>query len=336
MPQLSEHADLMTCPACGHQLDVSEPSRPACGGCGRRFGSEDGIPLLFWPHDAHGEPGDVTETVKAFYEENPFPNYDDFDSVWTLRERARRSGLARVLDDELAPGARVLEVGCGTGQLTNFLGSAGGRVVFGTDMCLNSLRLAHEFAAREGIDDAVFVQMNLFRPVFRPGSFDLVICNGVLHHTADPFGGFRSIATLVKDGGLVLIGLYNRYGRAMTNVRRKVYALSGDRFKELDPTLRGRRQGERKRHSWFMDQYKHPHESQHSFDEVLEWFDRCGFDFVNSFPPIAPGQRSTDVRRILRPADQGTRARRMMVQLQMAVADREGGFYLMVGRKRAS
>ena len=335
MSLLTKHGTILACPACGHGLDVTAASTIACPGCARRFANEDGVPLLFWPHDAHGDPGDVTETVKAFYEENPFPNYDDFDSVWVLRERARRSGLARVLDDDLAQGARVLEVGCGTGQFSNFLGSSGGRAVFGTDICMNSLRLASGFAARQGIGDVAFVQMNLFRPVFAPGSFDLVISNGVLHHTADPFAGFRSISTLVKEGGMILIGLYNRYGRVMTNVRRNVYTMSGDRFKRLDPTIRAGTQGELKRGTWFMDQYKHPHESQHTFDEVLRWFDRSGFEFINSFPPIAADRRRTDVRGILRPSTEGTRLRRLAVQLRMAVTDSEGGFYLMIGRRRA-
>jgi SAM-dependent methyltransferase len=330
---LLRNAELLACPACGHALDVSDLEAPRCAGCGRAFRTEDGVPLLFWPHDTVGDPGDVTEIVKGFYEENPFPNYDDYDSVWTLRERARRSGMGRAIDDDLAPGARVLEVGCGTGQFSNFLGSADDRTVFGADMCHNSLRLAHGFAERQGIANVAFVQMNLFRPVFAPESFDLVICNGVLHHTADPYGGFRSIARLVKPGGLILIGLYNRYGRLLTNVRRKVYAATGDRFKELDPTIRRGVHGERKRHTWFMDQYKHPHESQHSYDEVLRWFDETGFSFVNSFPRIEFGKKRNDVRAILRPHDPGTPLQRLGVQLRMAVEDREGGFYVMVGRK---
>jgi SAM-dependent methyltransferase len=199
-------------------------------------------------------------------------------------------------------------------------------------MCLNSLRLARDFADRQSIANVDFVQMNLFRPVFAPGSFDLVICNGVLHHTADPEGGFRSIARLVKPGGLILIGLYNRYGRLMTNVRRKVYSATGDRFKELDPTIRRGQHGERKRHTWFMDQYKHPHESQHSFDEVLRWFDEAGFTFVNSFPRLEMGKKRNDVRAILRDHEPGSLALRLAVQLRMAVEDREGGFYVMVGR----
>ena len=60
--------------------------------------------------------------VKSFYEENPFPNYDDIDSEWSLREKAEQGVFARLLDDQLPANAKVIEIGCGTGQLSNFLG----------------------------------------------------------------------------------------------------------------------------------------------------------------------------------------------------------------------
>ena len=52
--------------------------------------------------------------------------------------------------------------------------------------------------------------MNLFRPVFKAETFDVVICSGVLHHTSDPLTGFQSISKLVKKGGYIIIGLYNK------------------------------------------------------------------------------------------------------------------------------
>ena len=58
--------------------------------------------------------------------------------------------------------------------------------------------MATAFKQQNDCDRAHFVQMNLFRPAFKPGSFDLVISNGVLHHTSDPFLGFKSISRLVR------------------------------------------------------------------------------------------------------------------------------------------
>ena len=106
--------------------------------------------MLYEPnHWAPGAP-DVTDTVRAFYEENPFPNYDDVDSVFRLAQKAEAGFFARMLNEQIPQNARVLEIGCGTGQLSNYLGSMGSRAVFGTDLCLNSLRLAEKFRRENG------------------------------------------------------------------------------------------------------------------------------------------------------------------------------------------
>jgi uncharacterized protein YbaR (Trm112 family) len=43
----------------------------------RRYPVVDGIPCLFAPNQWPDETSDVTDIVKAFYEDTPFPNYDD-------------------------------------------------------------------------------------------------------------------------------------------------------------------------------------------------------------------------------------------------------------------
>lgn len=328
-----ENTSLLACPACGGEF-VTEGGILRCERCGRSFSSEGGIPLLFWQREDAA--GDVTDLVKAFYEENPFPNYDDLDSRWTLRDKARQTVLAQLLDDQIRHGASVLEVGCGTGQLSNFLALRPDRTVFGADICISSLGLAHDFARQNSIDNVGFVQMNLFKPAFKPGTFDVVICNGVLHHTADPFGGLRSISGLLKEGGVIMVGLYNRFGRMMTNVRRRIFNLSGSRFTALDPRLREVKLNERRRRAWFMDQYKHPHESQHTFGELLRWFDRCELEFLNSIPKCQPFKRFTAAENLFGRHSPGWPPGRALVQLKMALADREGGFYVMMGRKAAS
>jgi hypothetical protein len=79
----------------------------------RIYPVEDGIPRLFASVDPTMSDRDVTEMVKAFYEETPFPNYDDIDSRETLVMKARQGRFAAALDDQLPDGAIVLEAGCG-------------------------------------------------------------------------------------------------------------------------------------------------------------------------------------------------------------------------------
>ena len=186
----------------------------------------------------------------------------------------------------------MIECGCGTGQLTNFL-SIANRTVVGADLCLNSLKMATAFKDKNELDRAHFLQMNLFRPCFKPAIFDLVISNGVLHHTARsvPWTCNRS-RRLVKPGGYLLVGLYHRYGRLATDIRRWVFNATNDRFMFLDRHAVDSRVSAAKRRSWFMDQYKNPHESKHTVGEVLGWLDRIGFEFVHAIPKTVPFQRT--------------------------------------------
>ncbi|MBI4168838.1 MAG: methyltransferase domain-containing protein [Acidobacteria bacterium] len=325
-------ASLWRCPSCGGDLGA-DTAAAACRGCRQRFGRQDGIWQLYWPHE--GIDGDVTEVVKQFYEEHPFPNYDDTDSLSSLIAKSRRGIYARLLAEQIGYNTRVLEVGCGTGQLANFL-AIGCRTVIGTDLCMNSLRLAEDFRRRQGLSRVRFLQMNLFRPALRDGQFDVVLCNGVLHHTSDPYGGFRTVARLVKPGGHVIIGLYNRYGRLLHRARRAIFRVTGGRLKGLDPHLRTTRMSAARRDAWFADQYQHPHESKHTMGEVLRWFDETGFEFVNGIPKLRARDTFDSREELFRPAARGSRLDRAVTQARMVVTgNREGGFYIMIGRRRA-
>lgn len=290
---------------------------------------------MFWPNEWESNRADVTEQVRAFYEVCPFPNYDDADSSWSLREKAEWGLFARLLDEQIPHGAKVLEVGCGTGQVSNFLGLSWGRTVFGTDLCLNSLKLGEAFRRRNQIDRVAFLQMNLFRPVFKPASFDLVYAAGVLHHTSDPAGGFRTIVSLVKPGGWIIVGLYNSYGRIPTDLRRICFRLSGNRGKFLDPRLRNRSLTAIRRNTWFADQYLNPHESKHTYGEVLQWFDQSGVEFLNSIPKALAFEQFSADECLFEAHPRGGRFDHALVQLGMMLSGgREGGFFVMIGRRR--
>jgi SAM-dependent methyltransferase len=330
---LERSIDMLACPYCGAGVAIESES-VRCKGCKRSFNIDSGIPQLFAPNDPEAQKGDVTEIVKSFYEENPFPNYDDIDSEQTLLEKARRGMFARLLDEQIPQGAAVLEVGCGTGQLTNFLGMHYNRRVFGSDMCLHSLRLAKGFQSRCRIKNAGFVQMNLFRPAFKAESFDLVISNGVLHHTADPYGAFKSISRLVKPNGIIIIGLYNKIGRLTTDFRRFLFRATADKLAFLDAHMRNKNYNADRKRAWFYDQYKHPHESKHTYSELLDWYESNGFEYLSSIPKIDPGP-FTDEEKLFEPHDKGTKFTRWMTEVEMLLTGgADGALYIMIGRKK--
>jgi SAM-dependent methyltransferase/uncharacterized protein YbaR (Trm112 family) len=327
-------ADLLQSPCCGGELEPGDATL-VCRACARPYPIEDGIPQLFWPHEGIDAATDVTEVVKAFYEETPFPNYEDHDSLRSLIEKSRRGLYARRLDEAIPYNSTVLEVGCGTGQLSNFLGISCRRVL-ATDLCLNSLRLGEDFRRRHELAQVQFAQMNLFRPCLKPESFDVVLCNGVLHHTAAPFEGFAGLVSLVRPGGYFVVGLYNRYGRWMTDLRRGVFRLTGGRGEWLDPYLRSVPKSQQKRRAWFQDQYRHPHESKHTMGEVLDWFDRTGLEFVRGVPSLTPLDGEPEGG-LFEPTDPGRSSDHFLAQLrQIGAGSREGGFFVMIGRKPAA
>ncbi len=313
---------------------IRENNDLVCAETGHRFPITENIPQLFWLPNTEN-PSDVTEKVKAFYEETPFPNYNDHDSIRSLIEKSRSGIYARTLDKSIPYNTSILEVGCGTGQLTNFLG-ASCRQVIGADMCLNSLRLGEKFRREHGLDRVRFVQMNLFYPCFKNAEFDLLICNGVLHHTADPYGGFRELVKLVKPGGHILIALYNTYGRLGTDTRRQIFRLTHGAAKWIDPILRQKGLSDGRRAAWFADQYEHPHESKHRVGEVLHWFDENDISFVNAVPSVIPFGPPLNGQNLFDPKPRGSRMDHFLAQLtQIKTGNREGGFFIMIGQRTA-
>jgi carbamoyltransferase len=319
-------------PCCGVAINRSDETY-VCEKCRHEFPVTDNIPQFFWPHEAVEDTTDVTDIVKSFYENNPFPDYDDHDSVRVLIEKSRRGRYARRLDESIPYNSSILEVGCGTGQLTNFLGSSC-RQVIGTDMCHNSLRLGENFRRENGLDRIRFLQMNLFRPSLRAGQFDVVLCNGVLHHTTDPYGGFRSLVPLVKPGGYIVLGLYNTYGRLLTDFRRQIFRITAGRARWIDPVLRKRSFGSNKRQAWFADQYRHPHESKHTFGEVLRWFDEQGVRFVRGVPAMRCDDDSLGGPSLFKRQPQGSALDHFLVQVSLifSAGQQEGGFFVMIGQ----
>ena len=332
---LREEADLFACPSCLRDMLVT-PDGFVCPTCSRNYPcNDDGIPLLFCPNEGWTERRDVTETVREFYEKTPFPNYDDLDCRESLITKAKKGIFASALDEQIPKGARVLEAGCGTGQLTNFLGMSWKRRVLGGDMCLHSLRLGNDFRSRFSIANSGFLQKNLFRPPFRSGAFDVVISNGVLHHTGDPFRGVQSLLRVLKPGGYILIGLYNHIGRLTTDLRRVLMRMSGDRLAFLDAHVRDRRYNADRKRAWFYDQYKNPHESKHSMSEVLRWFEQEQVDFLCSIPKI-DGSRFRSDESLFEPHSPGTAVSRWLTEVEMLLqGGRDGALFIMVGRKRS-
>jgi SAM-dependent methyltransferase len=325
---LLPHLGVLCCPRCGGSLGFT-PEVLECTCCGSEYRSDSGIPRLFFPHDVLFGPRDVTQSVEDFYDSNPFPKYSDDDSLDSLSEACHASPLARLLDEQLPHNALILDAGCGTGHLANFLGLRKDRHVVGVDCSLNSLRLGKRFKDRCALPNTSFLEVNLFRPPFRARVFDVVIANNVLHHTSNPLRGFQTLAGLLKPNGIFVLSLYNRLGRTGNNLRRLFFRATKDRL----AFLRWRNQNQRAR---FIQRYKQPWESRHSIGEIMRaWFDANEFEFLYSAPRIGSQTLSggEDLRYARWPGD-----RAMQIQTELGMLLRgfaNDGLFVMIGRNKA-
>ncbi len=314
MPSFEE---LLACPRCGAALKDL-----ACRECGERYAAPRGIPDLRVFSDPR------TEKVREFYKSAPFPGYPPRDSVSALRARAARSDFVRRLDESIPGDAIVLEMGCGTGQLSLFLATAD-RTIVGADLARPSLELAQEASARYGLRDVHFVETDLHAPGLAREAFDVVICSGVLHHTPDPAASFSSVARLVRPGGILVVGLYNAYARLPLRLRRFVARLTAYRWIPWDPVLRARDAEPARREAWLRDQYQHIEEHRHTLHEVRSWFRDNGLQYLRTFPSVLLAGESED---LFRQSEDDWAVEDLIAQLSwMRLLGGEGGLFAAVG-----
>lgn len=225
--------------------------------------------------------------VNAFYEARPFPGYMPNDDAASLLDRCRRSPFLVGLDRSIPLDARVLDAGCGTAQIANFLALAGPRRrVVGVDLCAASLAAGEAFRARAGSQNLSLVRGDLFALPVAPATFDVVISRGVVHHTPDPDRATASIASRVRPGGFLVLGFYESVARLPHRLRRGL-SFGGRRpWALLDPVLRRRDLDAEKKLTWIEDQYRHPLEVCLSFPHMRDVLEQLGFSWCGSVPPM--------------------------------------------------
>ncbi len=276
------------------------------------------------------ETSQVTNLQDKFYNEIKFPNYDDLDDFSLLIDKAKKSIFAKILDEQILFGSKILEVGCGTGQLSNFL-SRYKRKIFGVDLSENSLIMGDDFRIKSGIENVYFMKMNLFRLLFKDEYFDYIISIGCLHHTQDPKKAFFSIEKKLKKGGFLVLGLYHKYGRIYTKIRKRIFSLLGKKAFFLDKYLRDKNISYEKRLTWYRDQYKSPHEISYTIQEVLEWFKEKNLK-ITKILPLDDLNEYSDIFKKKNNKIKNFTLKEMMLALNVNHAS-EGGLFTIIAEK---
>jgi SAM-dependent methyltransferase len=143
-----------------------------------------------------------TEPV-TFYDQHPFDwvPADGSEAIDVVVSRP----LAELIKG-LDPNSLVIDIGCGAGRVLGVLARRAIRCI-GLDRSRVSVGMIVERYHRPGV-----VGDNLHLP-FADGTADLVISDGVIHHTDDPAAAFAENCRVLKPAGQMYLAVYKPYGR---------------------------------------------------------------------------------------------------------------------------
>ena len=117
--------------------------------------------------------------------------------------------LGYVRDRTTLRGARVLDVGCGAGLLSEALAREGAQVT-AIDLAPDLIKIAKLHRLESGVEvDYRLTPVEALADEM-PGAFDAIVCMEMLEHVPDPGAIIAACATLLKPGGHLFLSTLNR------------------------------------------------------------------------------------------------------------------------------
>jgi SAM-dependent methyltransferase/uncharacterized protein YbaR (Trm112 family) len=141
-------------------------------------------------------------------------NYQFEDHTWFkdlhLREHEFLHSMA--VSKESLPGKVLLDAGCGHGALTAAIAGVYGIEAVGMDFtgAVGRAQANREKFAGDCAPFVHYLQGDLLQSPLASNVFDLVHCSGVIHHTPDPRGAFRSLFETTRPGGRLYVQVYRK------------------------------------------------------------------------------------------------------------------------------
>jgi len=118
-----------------------------------------------------------------------------------LNERRHRAHAKLI--DAVGSGARVLDVGCSSGYLSEPLAARGNTIV-GLELDPTAAREAERWCERVLVGDVESMELQL-----EPGSFDVVLCGDVVEHLRDPAAALARLRPFLRPGGRLVLSTPN-------------------------------------------------------------------------------------------------------------------------------
>ena len=132
--------------------------------------------------------------------QNKKANYYDDLFFQSLGEfPIRREAVRYLLKNNVEKSSRILDVGCGTGELLLFLRKKGFTHLYGNDISSEMLKVA-----QTKLNDAKYYLGNINKIVFEE-KYDYIIITEVLHHIPNLATTFNSLKSILSEQGQIII-----------------------------------------------------------------------------------------------------------------------------------
>jgi len=243
------------------------------------------------------------ETLATFKKQRPseyFSHIDDpamFEAHSRRVERLYRFGLA--FPPEFFNQKKIIDLGCGTGEHTISLALWGAKCTL-VEMNPDAVEIAKNVFRQysSNIHEHTFINSSLYDIDLQSlrESFDISHSRGVFTHVADKKAAFKILAELARPGGYVIYGDRNTLGGMQEMLQRyAIYALGGvddQKIVEIAEALfsfdidRSQRSIPRTREAIIFDRWVIQQQDDPSIEEVLNFFEEEGIEYVNSWPRI--------------------------------------------------
>jgi 2-polyprenyl-3-methyl-5-hydroxy-6-metoxy-1,4-benzoquinol methylase len=162
-----------------------------------------------------------SEIIKEFYSKIKFPGAYSIDDIKFYEIEGIHNIYLREIDQNLDHNLEILDVGCGTGLVSNLFAYRYKSNFTAIDFS-DSIHFAQKFSQENCISNTSWIKED-FLNFETEKKFDIIICCGVLHHIPEYQSALNKIKHMLKPGGKLLLGLYNPWGKILKKYFRIKY-----------------------------------------------------------------------------------------------------------------
>lgn len=192
------------------------------------------------------------------------------------------------ISEDWFKGKRILDAGCGTGNKSFYFNKLGA-IVIGIDLSETHINLCKEKSKE--LKNIKFIEGDILNHKFKD-KFDMIFCDGVLHHISNPIKAVNNLSKYLKPNGFFLIMVYHKLGKLFreTLKTKVIHLLSKDLdkrlylAKKLFPIIKYR-DYDIKQETLLASECINYY-STHYIGEVLKWFKYNNIKYYSGLPSL--------------------------------------------------